>query len=105
MSLHRVDVLLTPLEGEVLAAIRKIGTTNLDQLYRARPGGRGFTYAEVVRAVHSLVQHRLVSRVHERNRYFYQVEELVGSSMGVGYNTVYISREYTGTSTMREQAI
>jgi len=75
MPPHRVDVPLTPLEGEVLAAIEKLGTTNLDQLYRTRPGGRGFTYAEVVRAVHRLVQHRLVSRIHERNRYFYQVGE------------------------------
>ncbi|PZR95102.1 MAG: hypothetical protein DLM69_11900 [Candidatus Chloroheliales bacterium] len=75
MPPHRVDVQLTPLEGEVLAAIGKLGTTNLDQLYRTRPGGRGFTYAEVVRAVHRLVQHRLVSRIHERNRYFYLVGE------------------------------
>lgn len=59
----------------MLTAIKKLGTTNLDQLYRTRPGGKGFTYDEVVRAVHRLVQYRLVSRIHERSHYLNQVKE------------------------------
>jgi predicted transcriptional regulator len=69
------DLQMITIEQAVLEAIRKLGTVNLDQIYRAWPGGIGITYAEVARAVRSLVQKRLVTPIHERNRYFYRVAE------------------------------
>lgn len=42
----------------------------------------------------TVIQRRLVSRIHERNRYFYRVEEQVGSPVGVGRVFVYISQKH-----------
>ncbi len=71
---RRWDVPLTALDEAVLEAIRKLGRANLDQIYRALARPVGASYPEFVHAVRELVQHRrLVSRVQEHARSFYQL--------------------------------
>ncbi len=71
----RPDTPLTPLEETVLAAMRKPGNANLDQLYRSLARPVGASYPAFVLAVRGLVQKGQVIRVQEHGRYLYEVGE------------------------------